>query len=357
MMKILILLTGGTFGSISENNRLSAAKPFSRLADLGNLAKSSYHNDVELVFSQPFSKLSENVVPSDWSTIYSAILKEKGNFDGVLIVHGTDTMAYTAAAISYLNALTLGVPIVITGANHPISMPGSDAEVNFIQSIGVLKYLARNNINGCFVVFNGKDDVDRTGRIHVGTRVKKDKWDDYCYRSYYSDGVSIGEIVGAEVSRFEIDQYSSLLKKQKQFELSTPDFDSSKIFSFKIYPGLYPFILPTPRNGINFALMELYNSGTGPADASEFSLVTWVKRFVDEGGAVFAVSQHEGKFGVSMDIYESSERLLSAGVIPLSDTIWEAAVPKLMLAASNYKNISDIVDFMRANIAGEILSA
>lgn len=356
-MRTLVILTGGTFGSSISDNRLSAKLAFSQHHELSNIVASYFSEEVTLSFCQPFSKLSENIVPDDWEQIFSVLLEQKNNYDNALIVHGTDTMAYSAAALAYLNALKLDTTIVVTGANLPLSSENSDAQTNFIQSIGALKYLQDNGITGSFIVFNGTNEQDRHGRMHVGVRVKKDKWDDYCYRSFYMGKQSIGEVLGTNVSTFDNAQYANLLSGQRKINLKTCAFSSKGVAAVKIYPGLHPASLPSPQNGLKYVLLELYNSGTAPADDSEYSLVPWVKQVVSEGVLVFAISQHEGKQGVSMDIYETSAALLDAGVIPLGDLIWEAALPKLMLAASNYNNINDIVDFMRANIAGEILSA
>lgn len=353
-MRTLVILTGGTFGSYIREDRLSAEEPLSQCNDLLGIAASHFSNGIEMTFRQPFSKLSENINPDDWENIFSALAEEMDKYDNALVIHGTDTMAYSSAALSYLNALKLNTTIVFTGANIPLSSVNSDAQVNFLQALATLKFLQQKDIKGTFIVFNGTNKLDGIGHIHVGTRVKKDKWDGDCYRSFYIGKQSIGEVSGTQVSTFDEIQYSKLCGTKSELKLSTSNFSSKSVAAFKTYPGLHPNSLPLPRNGPKYFLLELYNSGTAPADNSEYSFVPWIRQVVNEGGAVFAISQHEGKKGVSMNIYESSAALLKAGIVPLSDLIWEAALPKLMLAASNFSSTLEVVEFMQANAAAEI---
>lgn len=352
-MRTLVVLTGGTFGSVRQGDYLSAGTTDDQLERLGSLLAG--FPEVQFSFTQPFSKLSENMHPNDWEAIFAAILEKRGEFDNVVVVHGTDTMAYSAAAVAYLNAVSLQTTIVFTGANRPISDSDTDALVNFRQAVLALKYFSEQTVSGCFIVFNGESDGDTPGRIHPAVRVKKDKWDHYCYRSFYvnSKEQSIGEVVGSSV-RFDFPVYERLLDSSVSTNLASLAFAEKSVCGIKIFPGLNPEDLPLPNSNRRCFLIELYNSGTAPADGSEFDLTSWVSKVTDAGGLVFAISQHEGKSGLSMNIYETSGALLDAGVIPLGDMIWEAAVPKLMLAARNFSNNADVRDFMLKNIAGEI---
>lgn len=352
-MRILVVLTGGTFGSVRQGDYLSAGTIGGQLERLSSVVAS--FSDVQFSFTQPFSKLSENIRPNDWAAIFAAILEKRAEFDNVIVVHGTDTMAYSAAAIAYLNAVSLKTTIVFTGANRPISDSDTDAFVNFSQAVLALKYFSEQAVSGCFVVFNGESDGNAPGRIHPAVRVKKDKWDHYCYRSFYVNTKEqcIGDVVENRV-RFDFSIYERLLLSSVPTNLASLAFAEKTVCGIKIFPGLNPDDLPLPNGNRRYFLIELYNSGTAPADGSEFDLTSWVSAVTNAGGLVFAISQHEGKSGLSMDIYETSGALLNAGVIPLGDMIWEAALPKLMLAAKNFNDNSDVRDFMLKNIAGEI---
>jgi L-asparaginase len=354
-MKTLVILTGGTFGSVLVDNGLTASSVVSDVSRLEQLSKKHFSSDVDLYFTQPFSKLSENIEPADWALLFKSLMDNKVSYDNVLIIHGTDTMAYTSASLSYINALSLNTTIVLTGANYPLSMSESDGPVNFIQSIKALEYFHGHDVNGCFIVFNGSNDFSKPSLIHLGSRVKKDKWSGSCYRSYFIGKESIGYVLGTGEVSFDLDQFKKLTSTCSPLPALTPIFANKKIAAIKIYPGLVPETLPVPsRCEAKFYIIELYNSGTAPADDSEYSLISWVEKVIGDGGSVFAVSQHDGEKGVYMDIYESSILLLKAGVIPLRDMIWESAIPKLMLAAQNFKSTQEVNAYMLKNICGEI---
>lgn len=353
-MRTLVVLTGETFGSVYGENRLSASSDKSDVTSLIELSNKYFGSSVELLFTQPFYKLSENISPSDWSVLLNTLNENRTSYDNALVIHGTDTMAYSSSALSYLTYLYLNTTIVFTGSNSPLSMADSDASVNFIQSITALKHFHERGILGTFIVFNGVNDLTRHALIHPGNRVKKDKWDNYCYKSYYLNE-PIGQVLSIDHVDFDLTQLKVLTSACSEFLSITPIFSSRDVAAFKIYPGLDPSTLPVPKNGgARFFVIELYNSGTAPADDSEYSLRPWVKQVIKEEGAVFAVSQHEGNRGVYMDVYETSVKLRKDGVIPLRDMIWEAAIQKLMLAAGNFRSAHEISAYMQENIAGEI---
>ena len=360
-MKILVTLTGGTFSSIKTENGLSASENTDKklLENLENEVKLKLPFDVELIFTEHISIASENADPSDWGKIADFILSDMINYkdiSGILVVHGTDTMAYTASAISYLENITKKYPIVFTGASYPLSISKHNATTNFLQSIYALKNFIDKKMNGCFLVFNAGDNInDKEALIHLSTKCKKDNWEIDGYRSFYIGKKSIGTI--SNVNKFNIDEdlYKNFFNKTILFNNIKPLYDSKKVVAYKIHPGFYPEIIKFSIDfGVKAILLEIYNSGTAPMDGREYSLNKVLEYAKEKGVLVFLISQHEGKKGISMDIYETSNILKKFDVISLKDMIWEAALSKLKLAYGNFEKDKDIKKFMLTNIAGEI---
>lgn len=355
-MKILIVLTGGTFGSSHGENGLTVSQSTQSNLITERLDDFVQEN-VEFTFIQPIKKLSENIDPVDWEIIINSILEHKKGHDGILIIHGTDTLAYTAASISYVEELNKSYPIVLTGANLPLEDKNTDAIVNTIQAINALDYFIKNNITGSFIVFNGTNDLNHTALIHPAAKVKKDKWEEFCYRSFYLDKNAIGVVNGDGSVDFDRELYSNLVDCKIKYTGLKYKFDAKSVALLKIYPGMDPDIIRIlVDNGKKIIALEIYNSGTAPAFDTEFSLVENLKYAQKQGVIIFALSQHEGKMGVTMNIYESSNRLIEGGIIPLGNIIWEAASVKMMLACSNFDNRQEIINYLRTNIAGEIQS-
>jgi len=353
-MKILVVLTGGTFGSISTNKGLNVAN-FKLLEKVvGDLIKKlPYSFDFKLTI--PFVTLSEEMTPKDWEKLILHIQDnlKKEKFDAIIVVHGTDTMSYTGSALAYVFN-NLNIPIILTGANYPIFEENSDAENNFIKSTYFAVWAIKNNIQGVFIVFSGRSKG--VAKIHLAVRSKKQTWEDYCYKSYYIGSDELGVVKKDGNVDFKWDAYDYLLRNKKEYYLR-PSFNYKNFYAIKIYPGLSTSVLDSILDKeIKYFLLELYSSGTGPALKEEFGLVPFIRSVINAGGLVFAVSQHEGGRGASMNTYSTSLILKESGVIPLSDMIWEAAIPKIMLALGNFEDKNQIKEFLLTNVAGEVLS-
>jgi glutamyl-tRNA(Gln) amidotransferase subunit D len=357
-MKLLIVVTGGTFGSKKNNkNSLNVSKKEEIINVVKELLTES-QNELNFEYSiiSPLIILSENMNPKHWEIIINSILQEtqNKNYDGILIIHGTDTMPYTASAIAYIENLSKRYPIVITGANYPVFFENTDAKINLKDSLKVMKYFVEQNITGSFIVFNGINDTKSNTNIHLGSRVKKDKWEKECYRSFYLGKKSIGELTTANLLEFDNSLYSEIFPRDIKYKNISVKFNDTNIIAIKIYPGLDPEILINLfKSGKKYFLLEIYNSGTAPANYDRYSLIEPIKYITGQGGAVFAISQHEGGKGAQMNLYETSIDLKKAWMIPLGNMIWESAIPKLMLASGNFDTKEEIIKYMTTNIAGE----
>jgi len=352
-MKLLCVITGGTFGSNKTDKGIGINVAVD-LKLLKNTVKKYFSDSISIDFITPIFKLSENIDERDWNILNREIEDKIDSYDSVLVVHGTDTMAYTSSALSYNENISKKKPIVVTGANLPLSFDNTDAIVNFVQSIQALEKFIKLDVKGVFIVFNGSNNFNSKALIHLGTRVKKDKWEESCYRSFYINSQYLGYITNHEFS-FDIEKYDHLFNKKILYK-NQIIYDSKKVSSFKIYPGFDPSILQREFDyGKRYFIIEIYNSGTAPIKDTHLSLYKSLHYIHEMGGIVFAVSQHEGKSGATMDIYESSKMLRELSIIPLKDIIWESAVVKLMNASTLFNDKDALIKYMLKNISGEIL--
>lgn len=356
-MKVLIAVTGGTFGSNTQDNGfLNVMEKGKLLSQIERLMKKFKDATIDYQVITPFIILSENITPRHWELLIKELLLQVDNKkpDAILIIHGTDTMAYTSSAVSYVERLSKKFPIIFTGASYPITMEKTDAEVNFMQSLYFAKWAVENRIKGTFIVFNGQYKINSEGKIHLGTKVKKDKWEEFCYRSFYIGKDSLGRIIN---NRVEFDNllYKDIFPRETKFPNLKIEFRDEKVAGFKIYPGFPTELIEKAFNlGKRLILLEIFNSGTAPTGNNSYSLSKVIRKIREKGGLVFTVSQHEGGKGATMNVYASSNELRKSGLISLNDMIWESALPKLMLAAANFENNKEIEKFMKTNIAGEI---
>ena len=153
--RLILLATGGTIASVAGENGLRPAMTAEELLTRINVPK-----DVEITGRDVFTLDSSNIQPEEWRVLAQAVRKALKEADGVLITHGTDTLAYTAAALSFL-LLGENKPVVLTGSQLPIGHPLSDAPVNFLEAVSVLREARR----GVYIAFHHK--------VILGTRAVK----------------------------------------------------------------------------------------------------------------------------------------------------------------------------------------
>lgn len=355
-MKILCVVTGGTFGSHISEKGVGICGTFNDVT-LKKIAYEHFSDSVIIDFIEPIYKLSENIDDKDWNIINDEIMKVISNYDSILVVHGTDTMAYTASALSYNEQISKKMPIVFTGANLPLSFEHSDAIVNFTQSIYALINFTNKDITGVFIVFNGSTNFNTKSLIHLGVRVKKVKWEKTCYRSFYINSEYLGQVSKEEFT-FDMEKYNKFFNKKIMHKKTSNiplKYNANLVSSFKIYPGFDPHILKREFDyGKRYFIIEIYSSGTAPMKDTYLSLSKSLDYIDKNNGIVFAISQQEGKNGATMDIYESSKMLRKLNIIGLQDMTWEASIVKLMYASS-FSSKSEIIEYMLKNISAEIL--
>lgn len=300
------------------------------------LNRLDYHIDV---FS--FSPLidSSNMNPKEWKKIADVISKSYEEYDGFVILHGSDTMAYTASALAYMFE-NLSKPIILTGSQLPIGEIRTDAKENLITA---LEIAASKKPNGEATVPEVCIYFDYS--LYRGcraTKVQADKFDAFKSPNY----VLLAE-AGVHI------QYNSsaILTSNKQ-PLKVHTNFSDACASLKVFPGISESyvnaIFATP--GIKAILIEGFGSGNTTTDAWFISALEKAK---NNGLIFFDISQCGGGT-VQIGRYETSRHLSSLGVISGFDITFEAAITKMMFLLGQYKDTSTIKELLSKNLRGEI---
>jgi glutamyl-tRNA(Gln) amidotransferase subunit D len=318
--------TGAVYPAFTAEELYSAVP---ELADLANIKTVAVAN----VFS-------ENMTPQLWVKVGRAIAKEiNAGADGVVVAHGTDTMGYTAAALSFM-LKDLFRPVVLVGSQRSSDRPSSDAALNLISAVTVA---ARSDIAEVCVVMHGATDDDFC-LIHRGTKVRK------CHTSRRDtfqtiNDIPIGMIRDGRVTLFR-DDYNRAKPKGKvkldcKFE--------TRVALVKVFPNIQPDVVDAL---VDAGYKGIVLEGTGLGHTPE-SLYGGIKRAIKMGVPVVMTSQCIwGR--VDMKVYSTGRDLLNLGVIPGEDMLPEAAYVKLMWLLGHTRNPQEISKLMRTNLAGEI---
>jgi glutamyl-tRNA(Gln) amidotransferase subunit D len=334
---VVIMSTGGTIASRVDyrtgavRSAISASDLYGVVPELADVAQV----DTEIVFSL----YSENITQKHWSELAQTVAKriEQG-VDGIVIAHGTDTMAYTSAALSFA-LQNLPVPVILVGAQRSSDRPSSDAATNLI---GAVKAAGEAPFAEVGLAMH-ETVSDTTIIVHRGTKVRK------CHTSRRDTFKSINGFPIAKVKDLQVtmqtDQYPRRDAKKKL--VLKPNF-SEKVALVKFYPGLDPAIIDFyVEKGMKGILLE----GSGLGHVSKFCFDA-VKNAVVKGVVVALASQCIwGR--VNMNVYDTGRDLLSFGVVPLDDMFPETGLVKLMWALGQTDDAEEAKKLLKNNIAGE----
>jgi len=289
-----------------------------------------------------FQVLSENIVPSNWSTIANEIANniDSINPEGVIITHGTDTLHYTAAALSFM-LKNVDRPIILVGSQRSSDRPSSDAALNLISSV---QAAVHSDIAEVMVCMHGMSG-DTYNLLHRGTRVRK------MHSSRRDAFRTIGEAPLAKVEKGKIIptgvEYKKRNQKRNDFEVDIKI--DGKVGLLYSYPGVDPEIIDYY---IDNGYHGLVIAGTGLGHVNQNKIKS-IQRAKDENIPVFMTSQCLWGF-VGMNVYETGRLLLQAGVIPLANMLPEVALVKAMWVLGHTKEIPFVKELMQKNLAGEI---
>lgn len=320
MTKILCLYTGGTIGCQLGEHGLAPAPGLLNNAITTLAAQLPHHPDITVI-EYPQLLDSSNMGPQEWNQIAQDIATHYDHFDGFVVLHGTDTLAYTAAALSF-QLENLGKPVLITGAQYPWHTTGSDASSNVA--------LAIRNACGAWAGVR----VAFGGQLFPATRIKKHSTESkHAFTAPNWDGSWAAPLQPTEKI------HAILLKP------------TNDIIGIKLYPGAnYDWLtraLHTPVQGI---VLESYGSGNLPDHAG---LIAALKQQAQSGAIIINCSQcYAGQ--VHSGQYAASRHLLEIGAISAHDMSAEAALCKLYYLFATRSSLEAIKRDCTRNLRGEI---
>lgn len=329
MKKILLISTGGTIASVKTDFGLSPKvdpKEFLNFVpEIKNLA------DVDVV--QVLNIDSTNIEPYHWIKIVTVIEENYKNYDGFIITHGTDTLAYSGCAISYL-IQGLDKPIILTGAQKPISDAITDAKKNLVDSVR----FAISGVKGVYIVFDG--------RAIIGTRAKKFR--SKSYQAFESINYPIAAFIdGKRVLKYVDENQSE--RKLKIFKSL-----DNKVFLLKLIPGIDPNILKYIGSKYDAIVIESY--GVGGVPFNEEQDFKSILRELTESGKIIVIATQVMLEGSDAITYEVGYDIIkNYNVLEAYDMTVEAAVTKLMWILAQTKDFKKVKEMFYKEVNKDIL--
>ena len=306
MKKILLIATGGTIASRHTEKGLSPQISGKEL--LGYIPEAKDFSRIDVI--QPFSLDSTNVHYRQWLILTELIREHYESYDGFVICHGTDTMAYTAAALSYLVQHS-SKPIVITGAQRTIDLPDTDARTNLMDSV---RFAADDRSHDVCIVFGGM--------VIAGTRAKKERTKSY--DAFSSINYPPIAVIQDRRIIFYIDD-----KGQSNAPIRFYDRINSKVFLYRMIPGSDGNILDTLMDRYDALIIESFGVG-GIPDYGDDSFREAIRKWTTAGKEVVMATQVPNE-GSDMSVYEVGHAVKNAYNIPESyDMTLEAVIAKTM---------------------------
>jgi glutamyl-tRNA(Gln) amidotransferase subunit D len=335
---VAIIGTGGTIASYVDY-RTGAVHPAMSADDLLSAVPeiSSICNVRAQVL---YSIFSENMDAQAWSGLARAVLQEiEAGANGVIIPHGTDTMGFTAAALSFMLE-GLDRPVVLVGAQRSSDRPSSDAYTNLVAAA---RFCATADASGVFVLMH-EGPSDTSALVHLGTRVRK---------MHSSRRDAFRSINAAPVARVHFEGNIEFLSEHARRGEGAPslhDRMESKVALLQFYPGMDPesySALLMVHRGVVVA-----GSGLGHVSAP---MVEAIAHAVSRGVTVVMTTQC--LYGqINLNVYATGRDLINAGVVPGGDMLPETALVKLMWALGQSEDRTEVERLMATDLRGELSS-
>ena len=308
--KILIISTGGTFNCIQTDEGLLPEFNENELRKRLQPVTA----ECELTFENLLNIDSANILPKHWKMIADCVNKYYKSQDGIVIIHGTDTLAYTSSMLSHM-LKGIPIPVVITGSQLSIINPVADA----LENMRIAIYMAKNNYPGVFVAFNRK--------IMLAKCVSKTH-----SKSFNAfESINCGNVAEANAYGIQVDE--KLIPKVDPFFRVKSNF-CEKVFLLKITPGLSPdiidYLIEKEYKGI---IIESYGLGGLPTEKDN-DFITKCKEAIEKGIKIIILSQCTYD-GVDLNVYETGVKTKEMGIISMPLATKEYAYTRLMWELGN----------------------
>ena len=337
---LLLIYTGGTIG-MKEDPVIQALKPFNFsqiLEEVPELGKFAYRID-----TYTFDPLidSSDIEPSLWLSLASLIEEKYDEYDGFVVLHGTDTMAYSASALSFMiEGLTK--PVIFTGSQLPIGTPRTDGKENLISSVEIA---AAKDADGHAIVPEVCIYFDNV--LMRGNRASKINSDNF--RAFRSPNCPPLAEAGIHI------RYNSGIIRRPLEWTARPTFHKNldtRVSILKMHPGITPQIVRTIicGNDTRAVIIETYGAGNAP---SKDWFISIVREAAEMGKVLLNVTQCMAG-SVNMDIYATGKCLKEAGVVNGYDSTTESALGKLFHLLGIYDDTDKVKSGLDSDIRGEI---
>ena len=326
MKRILIIATGGTIASTADGRGLSPTLTGRELAEQVPLIDGL----CELDFVQPMNIDSTNMMPSDWLEMARIIRAGYASYDGFVILHGTDTMAYTAAALSYL-VQGSAKPIVLTGSQQPMANPFTDAKLNLYQS---LVYALDDASSDVSVVFGGK--------AICGTHAHKQ-------RTMSANAFTSINFPDLAMLRGDRIIRGVGLPMAHMSEPAFFDALDERVCVLKLTPGLSPAIFETLKPAYDAVILETFGIGGIPereGASYERAIFDWI-----DSGRTVVITTQVPEEGLDLGIYEVGRAYAEhPGILRGGDMTTEALVAKTMWALAQTRDPDELARLFMAPV-------
>lgn len=337
MSEILIIYTGGTIGMMSDPIT-KVLKPINFEQIMDNVPELEKLNCKIKVHSFEQIIDSSNMNPTVWSELACLIESNYDKVDGFVILHGSDTMAFTASALSFMLE-NLAKPVIFTGSQLPISAIRTDAKENLMTAIEIAKAKKhdRARVPEVCIYFDYK--------LFRGNR--SFKYNSSKFEAFRSPNCPILAESGVHL-RFSVNdirhpQEGETLKVYKNLV--------SDVAVLKLYPGISPKVVETILTAdVRGIVMEAFGAGNTTTDTWFIDLL---KNAINSGKVILDISQC--KVGtVELGRYETSKQLKDIGVANGYDMTYESAVTKMMFLLGQFENPNDVKNLLETDLRGEI---
>lgn len=338
-MKILIIYTGGTIGMV-EDESTGALKPFNfdhLIDNVPRIQKLGFDID-NIQFDPPLD--SSDIQPGHWTQIADHIQRNYDAYDGIVILHGTDTMAYTASALSFMLE-GLAKPVIITGSQLPIGEVRTDGEENLITALQIAA--ARDD--------QGKPMVQEVAilfenflwRGNRATKMSADRFNAFISNNYPPL---------ADVGLFIQYNEKYLRRHDGKTPLKTHLCLDPSVMVVDLFPGLSPEVLDYQLRapGVKCVVMRTYGAGNAPTSPQFLEVI---RQAVGRGLVILNVTQCVNGM-VNPGRYVAGDELSRAGVIPGGDITCEAALTKMMHLLGRGLERPALTAALRRDLRGEM---
>jgi len=336
--EVTILSTGGTIAS-RVDYRTGGVRPALNAKDLYSIVPEL--SEIATIKAKIlYTVFSENIAPKHWTKLAKEVAKNiKEGVAGIVVAHGTDTIGYTAAALSFA-LQNIPVPIVLVGSQRSADRPSSDAATNLIGAVTVAAKAPFAEV----VVAMHRNTSDKAISLHRGTKVRK------CHTSRRDAFKSINTMPLAILEDGELRMLTQDYQRRnpKREVIVKPSFNE-KVALVKFHPGLH-------RGVIDWYLDQGYEGivleGTGLGHVSSQCFAT-LRRAIAENCLVVMTSQCIwGR--VNMNVYDTGRDLIKIGVIPLGDMLSETALVKIMWVLAQTKGVDEAKKLLAKNVTHEV---